>query len=184
MKTATYDTSLTDPKWHLIRRFLPAAKKRGRPRTALRVICDAILYLVKTGAQKLPAVVDRLSPLPAVEPLGPACTAQRPLPTAASVDSQTVRSSAHGGSVGYDAAKKTKGRKRFLLVDTLGLLLGLRLEPANCPERQGAKNWLADAAGNAARFAEALGRWRLQRPGVCRPGQNPTAPARRRSHQT
>jgi putative transposase len=48
---------------------------------------------------------------------------KRVQPTAASLDSQTVHASAHGGQVGYDAAKKTKGRKRFLLVDTLGLLL-------------------------------------------------------------
>ncbi len=66
-------------------------------------------------------------------------------PTAASLDSQTVRASAHGGPVGYDAAKKTKGRKRFLLVDTLGLLLGVTLEPADCPERQGARTLLAGA---------------------------------------
>ncbi len=50
MKIATYDTNLTDAQWHLIRRFLPAAKKRGRPRTALREVLNAILYLVKTGA--------------------------------------------------------------------------------------------------------------------------------------
>ena len=63
-------------------------------------------------------------------------------PTAASLDSQTVRASAHGGQVGYDAAKKTKGRKRFLLVDTLGLLLGVTLESADCPERKGARTLL------------------------------------------
>jgi len=164
MKIATYETNLTDAQWHLIRRFLPAAKKRGRPRTALRVVFDAILYLVKTGAQwrLLPTSFppwstvyhhfrqwsrsDLLARLNArLRTKVRHAAGKRPLPTAASVDSQTVRSSAHGGRVGYDAAKKTKGRKRFLLVDTLGLLLGLRLEPANCPERQGAKNLLADA---------------------------------------
>ena len=51
MKIATYDTDLTPDQWHLLRRFLPAAKKRGRPRTALRAVINAILYLVKTGAQ-------------------------------------------------------------------------------------------------------------------------------------
>jgi transposase len=51
MKIATYDTDLTDAQWHLLRRFLPAAKKRGRQRTALREAINAILYLVKTGAQ-------------------------------------------------------------------------------------------------------------------------------------
>ncbi len=51
MKIAAYDTDLTHDQWHLLRRFLPAAKKRGRPRTALREVINAILYLVKTGAQ-------------------------------------------------------------------------------------------------------------------------------------
>src|ERR1017187_8558617 len=51
MKIATYETDLSDHQWHLLRRFLPAAKKRGRPRTALREVLNGILYLVKTGAQ-------------------------------------------------------------------------------------------------------------------------------------
>ena len=162
MKIAAYDPDLSHDQWHLLCRFLPAAKKRGRPRTALREVLNAILYLVKTGAQwrLLPK---NFPPWPTVyhhfrhwtrngllarlndrlrakvrQSLG-----KRSQPTAASLDSQTVRASAHGGPVGYDAAKKTKGRKRFLLVDTLGLLLGITLEPANCPERQGARTLLA-----------------------------------------
>ena len=77
-------------------------------------------------------------------------------PTAASLDSQTVRASAHGGEVGYDAAKKTKGRKRFLLVDTLGLLLGITVEPADCPERKGARTLLAAALAD---YPELLKLW-------------------------
>ncbi len=64
-------------------------------------------------------------------------------PTAAVLDSQTVRSAPHGGLVGYDAGKKTKGRKRFLLVDTLGLILGVAVLPAHTPERAGAQALLA-----------------------------------------
>ena len=45
----------------------------------------------------------------------------------------------HGGAVGYDAAKRIKGRKRHLLVDTLGLLLGVHVTPASVPERDGAQ---------------------------------------------
>ena len=67
-----------------------------------------------------------------------------------------MRASAHGGQVGYDAAKKTKGRKRFLLVDTLGLLLGVTLEPADCPERKGARTLLA---GALADYPELLKLW-------------------------
>jgi transposase len=46
MKVASYETDLTNRQWHLLRRFLPAAKKRGRPRAALRAVLNAILYLV------------------------------------------------------------------------------------------------------------------------------------------
>jgi transposase len=68
---------------------------------------------------------------------------KRARPTACILDSQTVRSADHGGEVGYDAAKKTKGRKRHLLVDTLGLLLGVWITPASTPERAGAQGLLA-----------------------------------------
>jgi len=64
---------------------------------------------------------------------------KRSRPIASVIDSQTVRSAPHGGEVGYDAAKKTKGRKRFLCADTLGLILDVVLLPANTPERERAK---------------------------------------------
>lgn len=53
-------------------------------------------------------------------------------PTAAILDSQSVKSAPHGGEVGYDAGKKIKGRKRHLLVDTQGFLLGVQIR-AECP---------------------------------------------------
>ena len=68
-------------------------------------------------------------------------------PTAAALDSQTVRFTAHGGAVGYDPGKRTKGRKRFLLVDTLGMILGAALVPANETERSGAKVLLKPLLG-------------------------------------
>jgi putative transposase len=66
-------------------------------------------------------------------------------PTAAILDSQTVRSADHSGDRGYDAAKKTKGRKRHLLVDTLGLILAITVTPADVPERAGAQLLLTEA---------------------------------------
>jgi len=56
----------------------------------------------------------------------------------ACLDSQSVRSSAHGGEMGYVARKKTKGHKRFLLVDTNGWVLGAKIELASRTERAGA----------------------------------------------
>jgi transposase len=162
MQIALLGTDVTDEQWDLLQPLLPAAKSRGRPRTPLRLVLNAILYVVKSGCpwRLLPpsfppwktvyhhfrkwsrdhtwsALNDRLRALVR------AAHDKRSRPTAAILDSQTVRSDPHGGPVGYDAAKKTKGRKRFLLVDTLGLVLGASVQPAHTPERSGAQALLA-----------------------------------------
>ena len=153
---------LTEAQWCYLEPFLPRAKRRGRPRTPLRHVVEGLLYAVRTGCQwrllpvgfppwptvyhhfrhgsragVLAALHDRLRAFTR------ASAGQRSRPTAAVLDSQTVRSAPHGGIVGYDAGKKTKGRKRFLLVDTLGLILGVAVRPAHTPERAGAQALLA-----------------------------------------
>lgn len=72
--------------------------------------------------------------------------------TAAMLDSQSVKSSAHGGEVGYDAAKKIKGRKRHMLVDTLGMLLGVWVTPADTPERDGGIGVIGGSSANLCRL--------------------------------
>jgi transposase len=157
MKIASYQTDLTDSQWELLEPLLPAAKKRGRPRTSLRAVCDAIFYIAKAGCpwrllpQTFPpwktvyhhfhqwsrnGLLGKLNTR--LRALARKAEDKRTRPTACVLDSQTVRSNPHGGAVGYDAGKKTKGRKRFLLVDTLGLVLGAAVQPANTPERAGA----------------------------------------------
>lgn len=161
MKFATYDSCLTDAQWKLIKPMLPPPKKRGRPPTDRRRILDAVLYILKGGVQwrLLPvnfppwktgchvfrqwtfsntweALNDRLRALLRAD------EGKRSRPTAAILDSQSVKSDPHGGDVGYDAAKRVKGRKRHLLVDTLGLLLGIEITPADVPERAGAQSLL------------------------------------------
>src|SRR6266404_6808587 len=64
-------------------------------------------------------------------------------PTAAILDSQSVKVSNHGGVRGYDAGKKVMGRKRHLLVDTLGLILAVVVHPADIQDRDGARLVLA-----------------------------------------
>ena len=158
MKIAQYETSLSDAQWTLVQSVLPKPAKRGRPHTNRRLVLDAILYIVKGGIpwRLLPVgfppwktvhsifrkwtsdhtwknLNDRLRALVRAQ------HGKRCRPTAAILDSQSVKSDGHGGTVGYDAGKKIKGRKRHLLVDTLGLVLGVAVTAANVPEREGAQ---------------------------------------------
>ena len=69
---------------------------------------------------------------------------RKPSPTAAILDSQSVKGAEQGGAtVGYDAGKKIAGRKRHLLVDTLGMILGVKVTPASVQDREGAVLLLA-----------------------------------------
>lgn len=157
MKIAFFDTDLHDEQWKILEKHLPAAKKTGRPPTDRRRVINAILYIVKGGIpwrllpsnfppwQTIYSVFRRWSKTGVWEALNSVLRAKvrgaegkRSRPTGAILDSQSVKSDGHGGEVGYDPAKRIKGRKRHLLVDTMGLLLGVEITPANVPERQGA----------------------------------------------
>ena len=72
-------------------------------------------------------------------------------PSAAIVDSQSVKSSECSDLRGYDAGKKIKGRKRHLLVDTLGLVLLVLVLPANLQDRDGARLLLDQHFGRRTR---------------------------------
>jgi len=104
-------------------------------------------------------------------------------PTAAILDSQSVKSNPHGGEVGYDAAKKIKGRKRHILVDTLGLLLGIVVTPADTTERDGAQALLQRTLTCIYLAAPALGRWRLRRHRIQQLGQKLALSTRSPSRQ-
>lgn len=166
MKIATYATCLTDAQWAFVKPLLPKPSKRGRPPTDRRQIMNAVFYILKGGLpwRLLPAHFPpwqtvyhifrqwsrahtwraRNDQLRALERQA---HGKRCRPTAAILDSQSVKSDPHGGAVGYDAAKNIKGRKRHLLVDTLGLVLGVRITPASTPERDGAQALLQHVLG-------------------------------------
>ena len=166
MKTAIYETDLTDQQWEFLQPMLPKPKRSGRPQTDRRLIMNAILYILKGGIpwRQLPknyppwktvyhvfrawsldktwaALNDALRICVRRE------DGRRDHPTAAILDSQSVKSDGHGGEVGYDAGKRIKGRKRHIMVDTLGLLLGVTVTPASCPERDGAQQMLTQVSG-------------------------------------
>ncbi|NKB16452.1 MAG: IS5 family transposase [Sphingomonadales bacterium] len=140
---ARYATDLTDAEFALIEPRLPRPSRIGRPRRIdLRAVLDAIFYLLRTGCQwrLLPrefppksTVYDYfrrwwadgtlLGVYHALLELARAAASREPQPTAGIVDSQSVKTAEAGGPRGFDAGKKINGRKRHLLVDTLGLPL-------------------------------------------------------------
>ena len=159
-----YPTDLTDEEWSHIKAFIPAPKsgkgKRGRP-IALerRSLVNAIFYVVRSGCawRLLPRDLGRWQTVygyfrrwtkdwtwrfihDALRDWLRKTEERKVAPTAAIVDSQTVRTGDQAGERGYDAGKKMLGRKRHLAVDCLGLILAIMITPAAVQDRPAAKS--------------------------------------------
>jgi transposase len=167
-KNLRYDTDLTDEEWAIIAPFLPGSPVRGRPhKWSMREILDAIFYVLRGGVawSLLPrdfppkstvfhwfsvfrdtCLFERINHALVVADRERA--GREASPSAAIIDSQSVKTTESGGPRGYDAGKKVTGRKRHALVDTDGRGLLLEPHPADVQDR--------DAGGPVLRASRPL----------------------------
>jgi putative transposase len=158
-----YTIDLTNSEWNLISYCFPKPSKKGRRRKhPFRELLNAIFYLVRTGCQWRNLPKD-FAPWRTVYHYFRCwkrnglwnqihahlrehvrlVEGRKPQPSAAIIDSQSVKSTETSDERGYDAGKKINGRKRHILVDTIGLVLLVMVLPANIQDRDGAKQLLA-----------------------------------------
>jgi putative transposase len=157
LKEREYPSDLTDRQWRIVAPQLPKWSGRGPQPIDRKWVVDAILYVTVTGCQwrQLPhdfphwktvyntfwkwrrdGVIQRVHD--ALRAKVRKAAGKKPTPTAAIVDSRSIRTGEGGAQRGYDAGKKVTGRKTHLAVDTLGLVLMVVVHSASLQDQDGA----------------------------------------------
>lgn len=162
-----YQSDLKDQEWKWLKRFLPRPSTvgtKGRPQEwPLREIVNALLYFLRTGCQwrmlphdlppwqtvyyhyrkwRLSGIWEKINHRLVKEVRQE--NGREATPSAAIVDAQSVKTTLVKGKRGFDAGKNVNGRKRHIVVDTLGLLLLALVTPADVQDKPGGKQLLTN----------------------------------------
>jgi putative transposase len=163
MKRQPYPTDLIDTRWAVLKSEIPAPRPGGRPRkTDMREVLNAIFYITHEGCTwralphdfppwrtvynyfnswKRDGTWDRILDILRVRLRKAA--GRSTSPRVACIDSQSVKTAGGGHEVGTDGGQKVRGRKRHIVVDTLGLLLAVVVTAAHVDDARAAQRLFA-----------------------------------------